>query len=137
MELSNLLFRYRGTEVAGGTAWQEAIALLELMLAPAAPHVTEELWARHLAARGEAWRSIHTERWPALDTAAAAVETRELPVQVNGKLRDRVEVAVGLPKPRSRRWSWRARRSSRARWEDTRARHSRRRRPPREHRRQG
>jgi leucyl-tRNA synthetase len=97
MELSNLLFRYRGTEVAGGTAWQEAIALLELMLAPAAPHVTEELWARHLAARGEAWRSIHTERWPALDTAAAAVETRELPVQVNGKLRDRVEVAVGLP----------------------------------------
>jgi leucyl-tRNA synthetase len=97
MELSNLLFRYRGTEVAGGTAWQEAIALLELMLAPAAPHVTEELWARHLAARGDAWHSIHAERWPAVDTAAAAVETHELPVQVNGKLRDRVEVAVGLP----------------------------------------
>jgi leucyl-tRNA synthetase len=96
MELSNLLFRYRGTEVAGGTAWQEAIGLLELMLAPAAPHVTEELWARHLAARGEAWRSIHAERWPAVDTAAAAVETHELPVQVNGKLRDRVEVAVGM-----------------------------------------
>jgi len=38
------------TEVRGRDAWQEAIALLELMLAPAGPHVTEELWARHLAA---------------------------------------------------------------------------------------
>jgi leucyl-tRNA synthetase len=96
MELSNLLFRYRGTEVAGGTAWDEAIALLLLMLAPAAPHVTEELWSRRLVARGEAWRSIHAERWPEVDAAAAAVETRELPVQVNGKVRDRVEIAVGL-----------------------------------------
>ena len=96
MELSNLLFRYRGTEVACGAAWDEAIALLLLMLAPAAPHVTEELWARRLAARGEAWRSIHAERWPEVDAAAAAVETRELPVQVNGKVRDRVEIAVGL-----------------------------------------
>ena len=96
MELSNLLFRYRGTEVAGGPAWDEAIALLLVMLAPSAPHVTEELWSRRLAARGEAWRSIHAERWPDVDTAAAAVETRELPIQVNGKVRDRVEIAVGL-----------------------------------------
>ena len=96
MELSNLLFRYRGTEVAGGAAWDEAISLLLLMLAPAAPHVTEELWSRRLAARGEAWRSIHLERWPQVDAAAAAVETRELPIQVNGKVRDRVEIAVGL-----------------------------------------
>ncbi len=96
MELSNLLFRYRGTEVAGGPAWDEAIALLLLMLAPAAPHVTEELWSRRLTSRGEAWRSIHTERWPEVDAAAAAVATRELPIQVNGKVRDRVEIAVGL-----------------------------------------
>ncbi len=96
MELSNLLFRYRGTQVAGGAAWDEAISLLLLMLAPAAPHVTEELWSRRLSARGEAWRSIHTETWPAVDEAAAAVETRELPIQVNGKVRDRVDVAVGL-----------------------------------------
>ncbi len=96
MELSNLLFRYRGTEVAGRAAWDEATALLLLMLAPAAPHVTEELWSRRLAARGEAWRSIHAERWPTVDAAAAAVETRELPVQVNGKVRDRIEIAVGL-----------------------------------------
>ena len=46
MELSNTLFRYRGTPVAGGAAWDEAIRLLLLMLAPAAPHITEELWSR-------------------------------------------------------------------------------------------
>jgi len=96
MELANLLHRYRGTPVAGGAAWHEAIGLLLLMLAPAAPHVTEELWARRLAAAGEPWRSIHRERWPAVDEAAAAVQTRELPVQVNGKVRDRVELAVDL-----------------------------------------
>ncbi len=96
MELANLLFRYRGTEVAGRGAWDEAVRLLLLMLAPAAPHVTEELWARRLAGAGSEWSSIHAERWPEVDAAAAAVATRELPVQVNGKVRDRVEVAVGL-----------------------------------------
>ncbi len=96
MELANLLFRYRGTEVAGGPAWDEAVRLFLLMLAPAAPHVTEELWSRRLAAAGTAWSSIHAERWPEVDVDAAAVATRELPVQVNGKVRDRVEIAVGL-----------------------------------------
>ena len=96
MELANLLFRYRGTEVAGGAAWDEAVRLLLLMLAPAAPHIAEELWSRRLAAAGVAWGSIHAERWPEVDAAAAAVATRELPIQVNGKVRDRVEVAVGL-----------------------------------------
>ena len=54
MELSNTLFRYRGTAVAGTPAWDEAIRLLLLMLAPAAPHITEELWSRRLAAAGAA-----------------------------------------------------------------------------------
>ena len=97
MELSNLLYRWRGTEIAGGTAWDEAVRLLLLMLAPAAPHIAEELWARRLATRGEEWSSIHSQRWPAVDAAAAAVETRELPILVNGKLRDRVTIPVDLP----------------------------------------
>ena len=96
MELSNTLYRYRGTPVAGGEAWDEAIRLLLLMLAPAAPHITEELWSRRQAASGQPWSSIHTESWPALDTSAVAETTREVPVQVNGKLRDRVEVPVGI-----------------------------------------
>ena len=92
MELTNLLFRYRGSSVAGGEEWDEAIRLLLLMLAPAAPHVTEELWSRRLAARGEAWSSIHRETWPTVDEAAATESTREVPVQVNGKVRDRITV---------------------------------------------
>ena len=96
MELVNVLHRYRGTAVADGPAWDEAVRLLLLMLAPAAPHMAEELWARRLAARGDAWSSIHAERWPAVDEAAAAADTRELPIQVNGKLRDKVVVPVDL-----------------------------------------
>src|SRR5665811_2517655 len=72
MELSNLLQRYRGTAVAGTPAWDEAIRLILLMLAPSAPHIAEELWSRLSAARGEAWASIHTATWPAVDESAAA-----------------------------------------------------------------
>jgi leucyl-tRNA synthetase len=95
IELTNTLMRYRGTPVAGTAEWDEAVRLLLLMLAPAAPHITEELWSRQLAA-GTAWTSIHQERWPDVDQAAATDETREVPVQVNGKLRDRVIVQAGM-----------------------------------------
>ena len=96
IELANTLMRYRGTSVAGTAEWDEAVRLLLLMLAPAAPHMTEELWSRRLAAAGEPWSSIHDETWPLVDDTAAAEETREVPVQVNGKLRDRVVVAAGI-----------------------------------------
>ncbi len=96
MELSNLLQRYRGTEIAGTPAWDEAIRLILLMLAPAAPHITDELWSRLAAARGETASSIHATAWPAVDEAAATENEREVPVQVNGKLRDKVQVAVGI-----------------------------------------
>ena len=71
----------------------EAIRLLLLMLAPAAPHIAEELWSRRLAEAGQPWVSIHTQRWPEVDAAAVVEATREIPVQVNGKLRDRITVA--------------------------------------------
>ena len=96
MELTNLLMRYRGTEIASGPAWDETIGLLLLMLAPIAPHLSEELWSRRLAAAGADWRSIHAESWPAFDPELVAVDRIELPVQVNGKLRDLVPVATGL-----------------------------------------
>ena len=96
MELTNALMRYRGTEVADGAAWHEAVDLLLLMLAPAAPHITEELWSRRAAAAGRTWASIHAQRWPEVDTTAIVDETREVPIQVNGKVRDRVTVPVGI-----------------------------------------
>jgi leucyl-tRNA synthetase len=92
MELSNVLSRYRGTAVAGGEAWNEAVRLFLLMLAPAAPHITEELWSRRLAAAGARWSTIHRESWPEVDQAIVAESTREVPIQVNGKVRDRIVV---------------------------------------------
>ncbi len=86
------MFRYRGTAAAGSAEWDEAIRLLLLMLAPAAPHVTEELWSRRLAESGVAWSSIHSQTWPEVDPSAVVEATREIPVQVNGKLRDKVIV---------------------------------------------
>ena len=96
MELVNVLVRYRGTPVAGSPEWDEAIRLLLLILAPAAPHITEEIWARLAAAASRPWTSIHLQSWPEVDAAAVAEATREVPIQVNGKVRDRVEVPAGI-----------------------------------------
>jgi leucyl-tRNA synthetase len=96
MELVNVLMRYRGTSVAASPEWNEAIQLALLMLAPAAPHVTEELWSRRLAAAGRPWESIHTQTWPEPDPTAVAEDTREVPIQINGKLRDKVTVPTGI-----------------------------------------
>ena len=48
------------------------------------------------AARGEKWTSIHTQRWPDYSPDLVAESEIELPVQVNGKLRDLLTVAAGL-----------------------------------------
>ena len=96
MELANVLMRFRGSPVAGSEEWDEAVRLALLMLAPAAPHITEELWSRRLAAAGRPWSSIHRESWPAVDESAVAEATREVPVQVNGKVRDRIVVPFDI-----------------------------------------
>ena len=60
-----------------------------LLLAPIAPHVTAELWElRH----GEGARA-HAQRWPVADPAMLTEERVILIVQVNGKVRDRVEIS--------------------------------------------
>jgi leucyl-tRNA synthetase len=96
MELANVLMRFRGSPVAGSEEWDEAVGLSLLMLAPAAPHITEELWSRRLAEAGKPWRSIHTESWPEVDPSAVVRETREVPIQINGKVRDRIAVAADV-----------------------------------------
>jgi leucyl-tRNA synthetase len=96
MELTNRLVRLRGTEIAGGPEWDEAVRLLLLMLAPLAPHISEELWGRRLQARGEQWSSVHTQSWPRVDPELVRQDEIDLPVQVNGKLRDLVTVPAGL-----------------------------------------
>jgi len=58
------------------------------LLAPMAPHISEELW--HLTGHAG---GIHTTEWPVYDEALTHDETFTLVVQVNGKVRERIEVA--------------------------------------------
>jgi leucyl-tRNA synthetase len=62
---------------------------LTLMLAPFAPHLTEELWAR----LGHT-KSLARRPWPEFDPNKLIESTMELPVQVNGKVRDKITVAA-------------------------------------------
>jgi leucyl-tRNA synthetase len=61
-----------------------------LMLAPMAPYVTEEIW-RALGHNS----SVHLEAWPKFDPSIARDELVTIVVQINGKVRDRLEVAAG------------------------------------------
>jgi leucyl-tRNA synthetase len=75
----------------GTGVWDEAMEALLVLLSPIAPHVTEELWHR----RGHE-ESVHLQSWPEADPAVARDETTTLVVQVNGKVRDRLEVPVDI-----------------------------------------
>jgi leucyl-tRNA synthetase len=90
MELSNLMGRVREAGDVDSQAWDEARDNLLLMLAPAAPHITEELWQRLTKPY-----SIHTHPFPVHDEELAREEEVTLVVQVNGKLRDRLTVPAG------------------------------------------
>ncbi len=61
-----------------------------VMLAPMAPHITEEIW-RALGHEN----SVHLESWPKFDPELTKEEEHEIPLQVNGKIRDRIMIAVG------------------------------------------
>ena len=89
MELTNAI---RKTLDAGGSA-REAAEAVVLMLAPMAPFLTEEIWR-------EVWgnaESVHREAWPAFDEDLAREETVTLVVQVDGKVRDALEVPADIP----------------------------------------
>ncbi|MGK5090745.1 leucine--tRNA ligase [Deltaproteobacteria bacterium TL4] len=72
----------------------ECFDTLILMLAPIAPHLCEELWMRfHHGAK-----SIHCQSWPQYNEELATEEVMTLVVQINGKVRDRLEIPVSLTK---------------------------------------
>lgn len=73
--------------------WEECVRALLLMLAPMAPHLAEELWQLKVPGTG----SVHNQTWPEFNTDLAQEDRITLVVQVNGKLRDRLEMPVGLP----------------------------------------
>jgi leucyl-tRNA synthetase len=93
MEYTNALIAARNTAPGLVTtpAWQEAIQTLVVLMAPAFPHITEEMWARI----GQPY-SVHQQPWPAWDEALAREDTVEIAVQINGKVRDKIDVPVDI-----------------------------------------
>jgi leucyl-tRNA synthetase len=86
MELVNELGRAPGSP-GGRFAAETAVSLLQ----PYAPHVAEELWSR--LGHDRLWE----QPWPVADETQLERETFELVIQVNGKVRDRVEVSADAP----------------------------------------
>ncbi len=71
---------------------REDIKIFLKLLAPLAPHITEELWQGFIKGKP---KSIHHEAWPLYNPAMIAQKTFELIIQVNGKVRGRLVLAMG------------------------------------------
>lgn len=84
MELVNALYKYKQGEV-NVLLMNDAIEKLILILNPFVPHITEELWND----LGHEDR-VYQQNWPEFDPAALELETVEIIVQVNGKLKDKM-----------------------------------------------
>jgi leucyl-tRNA synthetase len=97
MEFTNYLSKVQEVGTVSNALWNEAITSLLLLLAPTAPHLTEELWERTRHAY-----SIHNQPWPKWDKELAKEEEVTLVIQVNGKLRDKVTVPVSITEAEAR-----------------------------------
>jgi leucyl-tRNA synthetase len=91
MELANLMQDYLQSGGARDTTWDMVARDLTRMLAPFAPHLAEELWERQ-GQKGLVAFAV----WPELDASQLARLTSTLVVEVNGRLRDRMEVPAGI-----------------------------------------
>ena len=87
MELTNYLGKVWEAKSVGADTWRDAVGSLLTLLAPTAPHLTEELWGE----KGYSY-SIHNQPFPDWDEELAKEEEITLVIQVNGKVRDRVMV---------------------------------------------
>ncbi|HMS12320.1 MAG TPA: leucine--tRNA ligase [Microthrixaceae bacterium] len=93
MAFLNELYRYVQADGGPhGDVLDEAIDAVLLVMAPATPHVTAELWKRRRGADAH----IHVESWPVADAALLAVDSGTMGVQINGKVRDRLEVPADI-----------------------------------------
>ncbi len=90
MEFVNTLWAHR-EQHGPSPAFRAATRMLIRLLAPLAPHIAEELWAR----QGGTF-SVHQQSWPVYDPALTVDERITLIIQVNGKVRDRMIVPAGL-----------------------------------------
>ena len=95
MELTNTLGRAKRTKgMLEKLVWTEALEILVKILAPFAPHISEEIWS-HTSSTGT---SIHLESWPTVDESALTRDELEIVIQVNGKLRGKMTVSSSAGK---------------------------------------
>lgn len=87
MEFRNTILEARKAQMVSMEAWAEAVDSLLLVLCPIAPYITEELWEQ----RGRPY-SIHQQAWPKWDEEVAKEDTITIVLQVNGKVRDKLEI---------------------------------------------
>ncbi len=89
MEYVNDLYKIKAEDNYGSHEWRWSIETLLQLLAPFAPHISEELWQQ----LGHE-ESIHTSSWPKYDEKYLIQDTATIAIQVNGKLRGEAQVAV-------------------------------------------
>jgi leucyl-tRNA synthetase len=82
-----------GEAITEPVCWRKLMEPLILMLAPYAPHLAEELWEK-LGHK----QTLTFEKWPEWDEALTIDNVREVVVQINGKLRAKVDLPIGLTK---------------------------------------
>ncbi|GCF08149.1 leucine--tRNA ligase [Dictyobacter arantiisoli] len=91
MEFNNALIKQQHNPVAQSATYQKALQTLLQLLAPFAPHITEELWQQ-----SNHKNSIHTSEWPVYEEELTKDEAFTLVIQLNGKVRERIEVAADI-----------------------------------------
>jgi leucyl-tRNA synthetase len=97
MEFTNYLAKVKENAAVDPAGWKEATESLIKLLAPTAPHTTEELW--HLTGHKD---SVHNLKWPKWDESLAKEEEIILVIQVNGKLRERLTVPAAITEAEAR-----------------------------------
>ena len=98
MELSNVMNNVWEEKSVDPLSWNHAVDAVLVLLAPMAPHITEELWER----RGRPY-SIHSETLPDWDPELARDEEVTLVVQVNGRVRDKITVPANITEDDAKR----------------------------------
>ena len=92
MEMVNEMYKYKEGEV-NEKLYGAAVRNLIIMLAPFVPHVTEEMW-EHLGFEG----SVHQQSWPEYDESALVKDSVEIVVQINGKIKEKINIPGDLSK---------------------------------------
>ncbi|WAK01449.1 leucine--tRNA ligase [Methylobacter sp. YRD-M1] len=93
MELVNALSRFNDDSENGKAVRQEALEAVVLMLSPIVPHICHQLWL-DLGHQ----QAVVSESWPEVDVTALELDSLELVIQVNGKLRSKISVSTSASK---------------------------------------